>query len=244
MDIHKPKPWHGLREFLKEYLIIVVAALGAEAVVQSLHERRLSAEAREAVRAEIALDLANFQRRAQWQPCIDRRLSELSDFLSKADRGEPIRPVEIIGNPGAPLLQTQRWDAATAGGRTSLLGLDEQHDFARIYASLASVMRHELAEDEAWSDLMALEGVERPAPELLARAQTALGRARWENWALRGNLREAVEFAGYIGVRPTPNKLAVGGVAPPAADHELLCMPIWMPHAEAAKRVRDPLGSY
>ena len=24
MDIHKPKPWHGLREFLKEYLITVV----------------------------------------------------------------------------------------------------------------------------------------------------------------------------------------------------------------------------
>jgi hypothetical protein len=22
MDIHKPKPWHGLREFLKEYLIM------------------------------------------------------------------------------------------------------------------------------------------------------------------------------------------------------------------------------
>ena len=26
MDIHKPKPWHGVREFLKEYLIIVVGA--------------------------------------------------------------------------------------------------------------------------------------------------------------------------------------------------------------------------
>ena len=44
MDIHKPKPWHGLREFLKEYLIIVVGvltALAAEAGVEWLHWRRV-----------------------------------------------------------------------------------------------------------------------------------------------------------------------------------------------------------
>ena len=29
MEIHKPKPWHGFREFLKEYLIIVVGVLTA-----------------------------------------------------------------------------------------------------------------------------------------------------------------------------------------------------------------------
>lgn len=35
MDIHKPKPWHGVREFLKEYLIIVVGVLTALAAVNS-----------------------------------------------------------------------------------------------------------------------------------------------------------------------------------------------------------------
>jgi hypothetical protein len=29
LEIHKPKPWHGLREFLKDYLIIVVGVLTA-----------------------------------------------------------------------------------------------------------------------------------------------------------------------------------------------------------------------
>ena len=36
MDLRKPKPWHSLREFLKEYLIIVIGvltALGAEQAV-------------------------------------------------------------------------------------------------------------------------------------------------------------------------------------------------------------------
>ena len=42
MDIHKPRPWHSFREFLKEYLIIVVGvltALAAEAGVEALHWR-------------------------------------------------------------------------------------------------------------------------------------------------------------------------------------------------------------
>jgi hypothetical protein len=45
MDIHKPKPWHGVREFLKEYVIIVVGvltALSAEAGVEWLHWRHLA----------------------------------------------------------------------------------------------------------------------------------------------------------------------------------------------------------
>ncbi len=48
MDIHKPKPWHGLREFLKEYVIIVVGvltALGAQQVAEALHGRHVVHEA-------------------------------------------------------------------------------------------------------------------------------------------------------------------------------------------------------
>jgi hypothetical protein len=43
MDNHNPKPWHGVREFLKEYAIIVIVvptALGADAMVQRVHENR------------------------------------------------------------------------------------------------------------------------------------------------------------------------------------------------------------
>ena len=36
MDIHKPKPWHGVREFLKEYVIIVVGVLTALAAEQGV----------------------------------------------------------------------------------------------------------------------------------------------------------------------------------------------------------------
>jgi hypothetical protein len=36
MDIHKPKPWHGVREFLKEYLIVVGGLLTALAAEQGV----------------------------------------------------------------------------------------------------------------------------------------------------------------------------------------------------------------
>ena len=60
MDIHKPKPWHSLREFLKEYVIIavgVLTALGAEQAAEWVHLRNETAEAREALHAEIEHDL-------------------------------------------------------------------------------------------------------------------------------------------------------------------------------------------
>ncbi len=67
MDIHKPKPWHGLREFLKEYAIIVVGvltALGAEQAVEVIHRHEAVAEARRALNApEVTFDLAVFDLR-------------------------------------------------------------------------------------------------------------------------------------------------------------------------------------
>ncbi len=245
MDIHKPKPWRSVREFLKEYVIIVVGvltALGAEQVVEKLREARLSDEARAAVRAEIALDLANVQRRSQWQACVDARLAELSDLVGKAGRGEPFTPAQTIGDPGAPLVHNERWEAATAGGRTSLLGLDEQRAYGRLYTEFTAIYREELEETQAWVDLMALRDVAKPSPELLARAQTALAHARYQNWAVRSSLRQARIFADRIAVRPTASELVVA--RGDQAGREMLCMPISTPQAEAMKHVRDPLGGY
>ena len=50
MDIHKPKPWHGWREFLKEYAIIFVGVLTALAAEQAVEALRHRSEAREMLR--------------------------------------------------------------------------------------------------------------------------------------------------------------------------------------------------
>src|SRR4051794_8508507 len=160
MDIHKPKPWHSFREFLKEYLIIVIGvltALGAEAVVEKIHEARLSDEARAAVRDEINLNLANMKRREELEPCIDRRLTELGDWIARAEAGQAVDPPLNIGVPGHPIVYTGRWEAATAGGRTSLLSLEEQRGFARIYEELKDHQATKPVEREVWGQLNGLE---------------------------------------------------------------------------------------
>ena len=61
MDIHKPKPWHGLREFLKEYVIIVVGvltALGGEQAVEWANRAEEVREARASIHGEIAANAA------------------------------------------------------------------------------------------------------------------------------------------------------------------------------------------
>lgn len=57
MEIHKPKPVHNWRDFIKEVGIIVLGvciALIAEQAVQTVHEHAKAAEARASIRAEIA----------------------------------------------------------------------------------------------------------------------------------------------------------------------------------------------
>ena len=73
MDIHRPKPWHGLREFLREYAVIVVGvltALALEQAVEALREHKLAEEAREAIHAEMQVDLNRVTYRLNQQACV------------------------------------------------------------------------------------------------------------------------------------------------------------------------------
>jgi hypothetical protein len=235
MDIHKPKPWHGVREFLKEYLIIVIGvltALGAEAVVESLHERRLASEAREAVRAEINLDLANMKRRGEIRACIDKRLDELSDFIARAEAGQPVTPLLTIGEPGHPPTYSQRWQAATAGGRASLLSSDEQRDYIRAYQQIEQFDARQAEDRLAWGELDGLEGVQHPSAELLAHARMALGRAKVLNGSQNSEIAGASLYASRIGIRgvdPEMEQLHTRMLA-------LICLPLSTPRPDAERR--------
>ena len=81
MHFHLPKPLHGWREFVGEVGIIVVGvliALGAEQVVEGIHDRNVADETRASVRAELQTGLASLALRQEAEPCIDRRLENIS----------------------------------------------------------------------------------------------------------------------------------------------------------------------
>src|ERR1700760_3923115 len=93
MDIHKPKPWHGVREFLKEYLIIVVGvltALAGEQMVEWTHRAAEVREARASIHEEMAQDAAIAAYGIQEDTCL---MPRLRDYDAWARQGGP-RPRE------------------------------------------------------------------------------------------------------------------------------------------------------
>lgn len=214
MDIHKPKPWHGFREFLKEYLIIVVGvltALGAEAIVQRVHEARLSSEAKAAVLDEMNVNFSSYAGRFADEPCVKRRLEEIASLLDAAEAGKPIEPAARIGSPHEVAIYNSRWQAATAGGRTALLASQEQRQLGRVYQHLERVQVLQDEEYETWITFRALVGLRRLSPGMIDQQRLAVARAR----ALDASIRQAFDsgrvYAQRLGVKgdarvaPPPN---------------------------------------
>src|SRR3954469_10685484 len=84
VDIHKPKPWHGFREFLKEYLIIVVGvltALGAEQAVEQCRWRERVEAAEALIQRSLSVAQVLSEERMDVAACQDRRLAVLEDRL-------------------------------------------------------------------------------------------------------------------------------------------------------------------
>jgi hypothetical protein len=89
LDIHKPKPWHGWREFLKEYLIIVIGvltALGAEQGVETLHWNHRVTETRVQLNQELGADAGSSLRWLINAPCLDAQLAALTRAVAEARR--------------------------------------------------------------------------------------------------------------------------------------------------------------
>src|SRR5581483_1814689 len=113
MDIHKPKPWHGVREFAKEYAIIVVGvltALGAEQGVEWVHVQGEVREARAAIHQEMRRDLRALILEAREDGCYRTRMAA---FAAWAGGTAPKPPVGL----GALMngLGSNAWETAKTG---------------------------------------------------------------------------------------------------------------------------------
>jgi hypothetical protein len=147
------------------------------------------------------LDLASARQRLDSQPCVAARLAFIEQALNAADLGQPYRTIAYIGRPIFPAVYTQRWEAATAGGRTSLLSNTEQRDFARVYLPLMTLRDDVRDERDAWARVRALEGVSHPSAETLARAREALSEARMADYSIRRDMGGAELYAAALGIK-------------------------------------------
>src|SRR5947209_13236270 len=130
MDIHKPKPWHGLREFLKEYVIIVVGVLTAlafEQAVEWLHWRHVTQQTEENLRGGVDSDLFAAIGRVATLPYVNARTVELTKALASnapAWRGTTVAVLAGLMKPALPQVIREpkgnyartAWDIAVAQG--------------------------------------------------------------------------------------------------------------------------------
>ena len=209
MHFNLPKPLHGWREFAGEVGIIVIGvliALGAGQVVEDLHDRQVAAQARENVRSEAAMDLGFIQGRIAAQPCIERRLAELSAILGKAGEGalQP-QPTWISLPPTIPFF-TGRWQAATASGRYSLFAASEQEQFGQVYQIFDRYNDYQPREQAVWADLRALETWQGPlGPEARLAFSKDLQQAKYLAWDLNYAGTYALRTGAAMGLLQPPS---------------------------------------
>jgi hypothetical protein len=236
VHVHLPKPLHGWREFAGEVGIIVVGvliALGAQQVVESVHDRHVAEQARENVRAEAAMDASFIQSRLSAQGCVERRLSELSDILGKAGEGDlHPQPTWISLPPTIPFF-TGRWQAATASGRNSLFSPEEQEQFGQLYQIFERYNDYQPREQQVWANLRALETWHGPlgAQARLSFAKD-LQQAKYLAWDL--NYAGTYALKGAAALRLLHRDAA----EQPAA----ICLPVTTARADALRKLAAPLG--
>ena len=206
MDIHNPKgPIRGWRELAREIGIIVIGvliALGAGQVAETLRERHDAAEARAAIRAEIAQNLGRMTVRARSDDCVKTRLTEVGGLIDKWAGGRPPSTPVWIGRPQRFTMYTAGFAAATSGGRASLLPREEQAAYGRIYALLEVFSGAIERERSAWAQIRVLEDAPRFNAALEADLRMARQEAANDRAGIAQATREALRNSQAIGIRP------------------------------------------
>jgi len=199
MDIHKPKPWHGWREFLKEYLIIVVGvltALAGEQAVGAIHRRGEVAKARAALQVEVARDVTSAALGARNDACLAKVLTLWEAYAA----GGP-KPPLAVGNTGG--LSQTTWDIVKSGAVANM-PLDERVAYASFYAEVANQMTLVEVQRDFTRRLAGYARLPKLTPQ---EADDLLRELPGEEGALRAKVRNyaaLIETGRRLGVKPDP----------------------------------------
>ena len=183
MDIHKPKPIHNWRDFLKEFATIVLGvsvALAAEQGVEWWHWQSEVSAAREAIHAEMGVNNSRlFATRLGLSPCLERQADEAGHILDDLETKRPPRHFTTF-HPGfgAPP-QDSDWQAERSAQSLIHFPRAELALIGRYYISLGNFRNADTTEREAWRTLSVLR---QPPLEInssdLLRLRAALMTAR------------------------------------------------------------------
>jgi hypothetical protein len=206
MEIHKPKPWHGWREFLKEYLIIVVGvltALAAEQAVEWLHWRHQVEVAQHSLSFDLKRAVAWAGAQEMVSPCVGARLDEIEKILEQAQATGRLPEVGRIPRNGRATWTLRSWAALTSSQVLGHMSNREQISLAGLAVAVDGAHKSAADFDAEWQALRTLAG---PARTISGAEVAALRRsvfaAREQAFGLRVASERIETFARQTELLP------------------------------------------
>jgi hypothetical protein len=205
MEIHKPKPIHNWREFLKEVGIIVLGvsiALAAEQAVEYVHWRNQVQAARQALVQELARNMRNGASRVVMASCAEERLDKLADVLDAASRSGALPPVsEALMDTPQMDWPTSTWKSVTSSDVASHFPRNEINGLGLVYGQIELLSRLNEQEIAVSADLGAMIGPGRRLDSALdASLHLALSRFRLLDRLVAINGGQLVQRALALGL--------------------------------------------
>jgi hypothetical protein len=219
MHFRLPKPLHGWREFAGEVGIIVLGvliALGAEQVIQSIHQRQDVVQLRDALDAELADDRARWEDMRTQDRCSMLRLDAVERWLATAppDARLPQAYRLFLWN-----MHSSAWDLAKTSPAAAHIPLKERLTYASLYGAIDN-WRPSIAEEGA--NAMQLGALLATADQPENRRQIAEHIYTARALIRRRTSNYPYFFARFdeLRIRPDGSQLTV------AHDPLLLCKPL------------------
>jgi hypothetical protein len=206
MDIHRPNPVHGWRDFAKEVGIIVLGvliALGAEQGVEWLHWRHEVEIQRAALREEALQNLTAAAYRLAEQPCIEKRLAELEEGFRRQEKGVAIGFRHPLERPPIWVASTGTWEIAVSGQALDHMPHKEKLSFSDAFDSYKAFAQLRNDEDAVWRRLALINHGDILSAGDWVELHQAWGQAMGTNERMK-SLMTYVTRSANLGQRPLP----------------------------------------
>jgi hypothetical protein len=200
------KPLRGWRSFVGEVGIIVLGvliALGAQEIASNRDQQLRADVSLAAVREELAMNLAAYDERTLQQPCITRRLEEMTEILSDARRTRSLPIIKGLGQSIARPTQRTAWEEASKSGDIHQWPAADRIAIASIYSQQQPSDAMTLDEAHLWIRLQAIEMMGKAVSDSdLSLLSDILGHLRFYSWVNGIDARQEVEQMSALGILP------------------------------------------
>ncbi len=222
MDIHKPKPWHGVREFLKEYVIIVVSvltALALEQVAEWFHWRHMAEQHEADMRRSAQIIALYAVERVVIADCVAEPLQHAAEALrapgaawkglnpGASGRANEYMPVAL--RPPTRAWPIFDWESTLNDGTLAHMAPDKRRTYASIFRTSSALVEQQNVLSALTPDLAPLIFDRTLSPDDKARYLGVVVKVAEKDALIEGMARSALRVISQEGIWPSDEQLRV-----------------------------------